>query len=134
MKVKRSKQPKPAVDRVIGRIKMTRVFPAQPSLEVRVIGDVNYLSDPDGDCPLANTRTTGVVFATGSAAMMDCFVHRGASDCKGEIALPALLAVQCTDVAVLVENVHVEVYDIIAPGAVSSLIARDGMKIAGDGL
>jgi hypothetical protein len=122
------KPPNPVGERLVGGIKMTRVFPAQPGLEARVIGDITYGRDPDGDCPLADTQALGAVYAT---AHMDCVTGRGASDCKGKLALPALIPPECTDVGVLVRNAHIAVYDINSPGAVSSLIGRDGLKIKG---
>jgi hypothetical protein len=113
-------------DRVVGKIKMMRVFPGQGGLRARVVGDVTYGADPDGDCPLANTQVPGAIYAESG---MECVTKRGASNCKGILALPGLFLPQCTDVSVLVNNAHVEVYDLAAPGSVSSLIARDGVKI-----
>jgi hypothetical protein len=114
-------------NRAVGKITVTRVFPPQPFLEARVVGDVNYGPDPDGDCPLANTQIPGGVYAS---ARMTCATLGGAANCKGVLAIPALLPPQCTDVAVIVQNAHIEVYDIVAPGTSSSLLARDGVQIA----
>ena len=111
----------------VGRIKMNRVFPAQPALEARVVGDITYGADPDGDCPLANTQALGAVYATSRLA---CHTRGAASDCKGTLALPTLLPAGCTDVGVLVNNAHIQVYDINAPGSPTSLIGRDGLKIS----
>jgi hypothetical protein len=111
----------------VGRIKMNRVFPAQPALEARVVGDITYGADPDGDCPLANTQALGAVYAT---SRMTCHTRGAASDCKGTLALPTLLPAGCTDVGVLVNNAHIQVYDINAPGSPTSLIGRDGLKIS----
>jgi len=122
------KPPSLVGDLDVGRIKMSRVFPAQPALQARVIGDVTYGGDPDGDCPLANSQVLGAVYATSTLA---CVTKRGAANCKGDLALPSLLPSGCTDVGVLVNNAHVEVYDNNAPGSVSSLIGRDGLKISG---
>jgi hypothetical protein len=115
-------------DRQVGKIKMTRVFRPQPFLNARVVGDITYGADPDGDCPLANTQVVGAVYATGTMA---CETKRAAANCKGILALPAFVPGACTDGGVIVTNAHVEVYDINAPGSLSSLIARDGLKIAG---
>jgi hypothetical protein len=112
---------------LVGRIKMRRVFPAQPALQARVIGDITYGADPDGDCPLQNTQALGAIYATAS---LTCITRGGAADCKGDLALPTLLPAACTDVGVLVNNAHIEVYDINAPGSVTSLIGRDGLKIS----
>ena len=113
---------------MVGQIKMSRVFPPQPRLEARVIGDITYGPDPNGNCPLANTQAPGAIYATGG---MDCVTRGGAANCKGILALPALVPPQCTDVSVFVNNAHIAVYDINSPGAVTSLIGRDGLKIAG---
>jgi hypothetical protein len=120
------KPPNAVGERVVGKIKMTRVFPAQPLLQARVIGDITYGSDPDGDCPLANTQAAAAIYATST---MSCVTKKGASNCKGVLALPALFPATCTDVSVLVNNAHILVYDIAAPGTDSSLIGRDGIKI-----
>jgi hypothetical protein len=114
-------------NRAVGKITVTRVFPPQPFLEARVVGDVSYGPDPDGDCPLANTQIPGGVYAS---YRMTCATLGGAANCKGVLAIPALLPPQCTDVGVIVQNAHIEVYDIVAPGTSSSLLARDGVKIA----
>jgi len=107
---------------------MKRVFRPQPELRAQVVGDIAYGGDPDGDCPLANTQVVGAVYATGTMA---CETKRGAANCKGLLALPAFVPSACTDVGVIVTNAHVEVYDINAPGSLSSLIARDGLMIRG---
>ena len=120
------KPPNAVGERVVGKIKMTRVFPVQPLLQARVIGDITYGSDPDGDCPLANTQAAAAIYATST---MSCVAKKGASNCKGIVALPALFPAACTDVSVLVNNAHILVYDIAAPGTDSSLIGRDGIKI-----
>ena len=121
-------QPNAVGERAIGKIKITRVFPPQPVLEARVVGDVSYGPDPDGDCPLANTQVPGAIYAT---ATLSCVTKRGAANCKGILALPSLFPPTCTDVSVLVTNAHVLVYDTIAAGSSSSLIGRDGIKIRG---
>ena len=122
------KPPSAVGDREVGKIKISRVFRPQPRLVAHVVGDISYGGDPDGDCPLANTQVLGAVYATGTLA---CETKRGASNCKGILALPAFLPSMCTDVGVVVTNAHIEVYDINAPGSLSSLIARDGVKIKG---
>jgi hypothetical protein len=122
------KPPSAVGDREVGKIKISRVFRPQPQLIAHVVGDISYGGDPDGDCPLANTQVLGAVYATGTLA---CETKRGASNCRGILALPAFLPSMCTDVGVVVTNAHIEVYDINAPGSLSSLIARDGVKIKG---
>lgn len=128
VRLNRVRQPDTASDTVMGRIKMSRVFPTQPRLEARVIADVSYGRDPDGDCPLAGTQVVDRLFAKSS---MECMKRGGASNCKGDLLLPSLSAPQCTDVAVIAEHLRVEVYDIVAVGTTTSLIARDGLKIIG---
>jgi hypothetical protein len=120
--------PDPVGQRVVGKISVKRVFPPQGGLVARVVGDVSYGPDPDGDCPLANTQVAGAIYAEST---MTCATKRGAANCKGILALPGLFLPSCTDVSVLVNNAHVQVYDLAAPGAVSSLIGRDGLKIRG---
>jgi hypothetical protein len=120
--------PNPVGDRVVGKVKLTRVFRPQPDLRAQVVGDISYGGDPDGDCPLANTQLLGAIYATGT---LDCDTKRAASDCQGILALPTLIPPECTDVGVVVTNAHINVYDNIAPGSLSSLIARDGVKIRG---
>jgi uncharacterized repeat protein (TIGR01451 family) len=126
VKLKGLKQPKLVQSRLVGKVKISRVFPAQATLEARVVADLSYGLDPDGDCPLANTQAIDSVFAT---SQLGCASRGGASNCQGNLALPALLASQCSDVDLIMENVRFEVYDALAPGSVISLIARDGMKI-----
>lgn len=127
-RVKLIRPPKLVGDRVIGKIKMVRVYPPQPFLEARIEGTIHYGPDPDGDCPLANTVVPNGTYATGR---MDCRTKAGAANCKGLLAIPGLFPSQCTDVAVIVENARINVYDINAPGDVTSLIGRDGVKIIG---
>jgi hypothetical protein len=115
-------------NRKVGKVKMSRVFPPQPALEALVIGDITYGADPNGNCALANTQALGAIYAT---ADMTCITRQFAANCKGSLALPALIPPECTDVAVFVRNAHIEVYDINAPGNVTSLIGRDGMMISG---
>jgi hypothetical protein len=122
------KPPNPVGNRVVGKIQISRVFRPQPALVAKVVGDISYGGDPNGDCPLANTQVLGAVYATST---LSCETKRGASNCKGILALPALIPAKCTDVSVVVTNAHVAVYDIAAPGSPSSLIARDGLKIQG---
>jgi hypothetical protein len=127
VRLQRVKQPATATDGVVGTIKMSRVSPAQPHLEARVIADVSYGPDPDGDCPLAGTQVVGAIYAAGSLA---CGTRSGAANCKGDLVLPALSARQCTDVTIVAEHVRIEVYDQRAVGVATSLVARDGVKIA----
>jgi hypothetical protein len=112
---------------VVGTVKMNRVFPAQPLLKAVIVGDVTYGPDPNGNCALANTQALGVTYAT---ADMPCTTRQFASNCKGSLVLPALIPPECTDVGVFVRNAHILVYDINAPGSLSSLIGRDGLKIS----
>lgn len=126
VKLKGIKQPKTVKTRLIGEVKISRVFPAQPTLEARVLAELSYGMDPDGDCPLANTQVAAAVVAT---SQLGCRVSGGASNCQGNFALPTLLAPQCSDVDLIMESVRFEVYDAVAPGSLTSLIARDGLKI-----
>jgi hypothetical protein len=124
-KLKAISQPRVVANRLVGNVKLVRVFPAQATLYARAIADLSYGPDPDGDCALANTQAPATIVAT---SQLGCRLIGRASNCKGNFATSSLLPPECSDVHLIMENVRFEVYDAFAPGSVTSLLARDGLK------
>jgi hypothetical protein len=122
-------QPNAVASRLMGSIKIVRVFPAQTALQGWAIADLFYGPDPNGNCALANTAVPDSIVAT---AQLNCRTSGRASHCRGNFVASTLLPPECSDVHLTMEGVHFEVYDSFAPGSTTSLLARDGLKVFGD--
>jgi hypothetical protein len=133
-RIKRLKQPKLLFNQGVGRIRMINVSPPQPfGLDAQIVGLVSYSSDPDSDCPLANTQT--LVNPLWTATMACVTVSPGLySNCKGLLQYPSSSAIPpatCTDVTFIVENLQAEVYEDGSVGNPAGLIARNGITVLG---
>jgi hypothetical protein len=131
---KRLKQPKLLFNQGVGRIRMLGVSPPQPfGLDAKISGLVSYGSDPDTDCPLANTQTLIDPLFT---ATMTCTttVDGLFSNCKGLLQYPSPSAIPpatCTDATFIVEDIQAEVYEDGSVGNPAGLIARNGIAVIG---
>ena len=131
-RLKKLKQPKLVQNTVVGKIRMQAVTPPQTNLDAIVTGLRSYGSDPDSDCPLANTQVFENPLFTSD---MTCQVAAGglSSNCKGTLQRPPFgnTPPQCSDVTFIVENLDAEVYEDGSIGNPAGLIARNGIAVIG---
>lgn len=126
------KNPKPVGDRRFGKVSITGLDagldPAPATLEAEVTGTRTFGTDPDGDCALESTQTSGV-FGTST---MTCNVSAfGLSRCRGDLFFQDLLPPGCSDVRQTIQDVKIEVYQGGFLGVPTKRIATDGMAILG---
>ena len=133
-RIKRIKQPNlVGPSTAVGKIRMQGVNPPQPNgLQAHLTGLVSYGSDPDSDCPLANTQVLADPLFT---AQMTCVTQSPgiASNCKGLLQLPfgGNTTPPCSDVTFTIENLQAEVYEDGSVGNPAALIARNGIRVIG---
>lgn len=132
VQIKRMKLPKLVNDRRFGRVIISGLdagigtFPA--ALEARISGRRIFGSDPDSDCPLANTETTGEF----GFSNLDCTLSAfNIGRCRGTLSFNNLLAPQCSDVRQTIEDVNVSVYLQGMVGNPAGLLATIGIAIPG---
>jgi hypothetical protein len=133
VQIRRVKNPKPVADRRFGKISIvgldTGLNPFPPFLAAQATGRQVFGSDPDGDCPLANTQSTGVFAeATSLACNVSAF---NLGRCRGPLSFLTLLDARCTDVRRTIEDIRVEVYEGGFVGDPNRLIATNGVAILG---
>jgi hypothetical protein len=124
------KEPKFVTSRFIGKITisgLTTVTIGQ--LEVELEGRRIYGADPDSDCALANTETTGVFGSSTMTCRSNLFANE--SGCRGKLFVDSLQPPECSDVSVHYEDVRVNVYQGGFAGVQSRLIATDGILTLG---
>lgn len=128
VQLKRVRQPKAVSNTEFGRINMNGIAPLPVApLTALVSGKQVYGSDPDFDCPLANTEVNGI-FGTST---MTCIPQGPAAKCRGKLFFAASTPVQCSDVLRTITDITVEVYDSASVGNPNGLIAVPGMAIIG---
>jgi len=124
------RQPKAVTSRLIGKIKLNGLTSVSiPSLDVEVEGTRLYGDDPDSDCPLANTQTTGVFASSTMSCNPNIFANE--SGCRGKLFVGALTPPQCSDVSVYTQDIRVRVYQGGFAGVQNRLIATDGLATLG---
>jgi len=124
-KINNVKQPKPVGNRFFGKIKVTGLTTASLSqLDAEVEGRRIYGADPDSDCPLANTETTGVFGTSTMICRGNVFTNE--SRCSGKLFFDVLTPPECSDVPVHTEDIRVNVYQEGFAGIETYLIATNG--------
>jgi hypothetical protein len=124
-KINNVKQPKPVGNRFFGKIKITGVTSGSLSqLDAEVEGRRIYGVDPDGDCALASTESTGVFGTSTMICRSNVFTNE--SRCSGKLFFDLLTPPECSDVPVHTENIRVNVYEEGFAGVLTGLIATNG--------
>lgn len=132
--LKRTKQPKPLVNRKFGRMRLDGVTSSGPplpaSLDGVLTGRVIFGSDPDTDCAAAGTDMT---LPIGTSSMSCSPGGVGAVKCRGDLVfLSGILDdPNCTDVQVYMQDLVVEIYEDNQVGVETSRIAESGAVILG---
>lgn len=125
-KINNIKQPKPVGNTFFGKIKITGLNSAAlDQLDAEIEGRRIYGADPDGDCPFANTESTGVFGTSTMRCRGNVFTNE--SRCTGKLFFDALTPPQCSDVPVHTENLRVNVYEEGFAGVQTRLIATNGL-------
>jgi hypothetical protein len=132
VQLRRVKNPKPVSDRRFGKVSLggldvgLGVFPAM--MEAQVSGRQIWGPDPDSDCPLANTESTGV-FGT---SLMTCALSAfNLGRCRGDLFFTSLLDPRCSDVRRTIQDIAVGVYESGFAGDPNHLVATGGITILG---
>ena len=130
VRLKKVKEPDPIFSTFIGTIRLQGVLPPQTNLDAVVSARVSYGSDPNGNCPVANTQAVLSPWATSS---LTCTVSEFGflANCHGDLNLASLVPVQCSDVDMIFEDVRTQVYEAGLVGVTTGLIARDGHSATG---
>jgi hypothetical protein len=124
-KINNVKQPKPVGDRFFGKIRITGVTSASLNqLDAEVEGRRIYGADPDNDCALANTETSGVFGTSTMICRGNVFTNE--SRCSGKLFFDQLTPPGCSDVPVHTEEIRVNVYQEGFAGVQTRLIATNG--------
>lgn len=124
------KEPKAVTSRLLGKISMGGLTSVSVStLDVEIEGSRLYGDDPDSDCPLANTKTTGVFASSTMSCRANVFTNE--SGCRGKLFVDDLVAPQCSDVSIHTEDIRVNVYQGGFAGDQSRLVATNGMLTLG---
>jgi hypothetical protein len=132
VQIRRVKMPKPVNDRRFGRIKISGLdaglgtFPS--GLEARISGRRIFGSDPDGDCPMANTETTGDFGFSNLECKLSAF---NVGRCLGTLVFNGLLPPQCSDVRQTIQDLNVSVYLQGMVGNPAGLLATLGVGVVG---
>lgn len=133
--IKRAKQPRMVTNKKLGKVRVTTlqrigvIGPAIPAfLDARLSGTIFYGSDLDAVCPLANTVVSGEF----ASSTMACFVAlNGTANCGGTLFFNNLTAPQCSDVAQVIQDLDIKVYEGGFVGVPERLVATGGMNILG---
>ena len=131
--IKRGKQPRLVTNRKIGKIRLNSVQslggpPIPLSLDARLSGTIFYGSDTGAACPLANTVVTGP-FAT--STMTCAFGPAGDANCSGNIFFINFTDPECSDVAQVIQDIDIEIYEGGFVGVPTRKLATAGMNILG---
>lgn len=122
------KNPKPVGDRRFGKVSITGLDPAPATLEVEVTGTRTFGTDPNSNCALAGSQTSGVF---GTSTMTCNLSDFGLSHCRGDLFFESLLPPGCSDVRQTIQDVKIEVYQGGFLGDSTKRIATDGIAILG---
>jgi hypothetical protein len=132
VQLRRVKNPKPVGDRRFGKVSIGSldvglgVFPT--TMEAQVSGRQIWGPDPDGDCPQANSESTGV-FGT---SLMTCALSAfNLGRCRGDLFFTTLLDPRCSDVRLTIQDIDVGVYEAGFAGDPNRLVATGGIAILG---
>jgi len=83
VRLRRLTQRRMVTNLIVGKVTISRVFPARARLEARLTADLSYGPDPDSDCLLANTQLLGSTVATST---LNCHIGQGTSSCQGTLS------------------------------------------------
>jgi hypothetical protein len=114
----------------IGRIVLQEVSPPQTTMQAQLSATLTYGTDPNGDCPQANSQVTVSPWAT-SSLTCDPPLFEFYAPCRGDLHVTAVTAPQCADVDVVVDNITAEVFEGGFLGDPSRRIALDGLARGG---
>ncbi len=132
VQIRAVKNPKPVGDRRFGRVSIvgldSGLNPGPPTLDAVVSGTQVFGTDPDADCPLANTQVTGVFGTSTMHCNLSAFNY---GRCRGDLFFTSLLPQECSDVRRTIQNFSVEVYDGGFAGDPTRRIATIGALILG---
>jgi hypothetical protein len=124
-KINNVRQPKPVGNRFFGKVKITGVTSGSLSqLDAEIVGRRIYGDDPDSDCALANTQTTGVFGTSTMICRGNTFTNE--SKCGGKLFFDLLTPGECSAVPVHTEDIRVNVYQEGFAGVETKLIATNG--------
>ena len=132
VQLRRVKNPKPVGDRRFGKVSIGSldvglgIFPA--TMEAQVSGRRVWGSDPDLDCPLANTESSGLF---GTSLMTCTLAAFNIGRCRGDIFFTSLLDPRCSDVRQTFQDIQIGVYEAGFAGDPAHLVATAGMAILG---
>jgi hypothetical protein len=130
--LRRVKNPKPVGDRRFGKVSIGSldvglgVFPT--TMEAQISGRRVWGTDPDGDCPQANSESTGLF---GTSLMTCTLAAFNLGRCRGDLFFTTLLDPRCSDVRQTFQDIQVGVYEAGFAGDPTHLIATAGVAILG---
>lgn len=132
VQLRRVKNPKPVGDRRFGKIGIVGLdvglgtFP--PTLDAQVSGRQVWGDDPDGDCPDANSESTGLFGTSSMSCNLSAF---NLGRCRGNLFFTSLLDPRCSDVRRTIQDISIEIYEGGFVGDDTRLIATTGMAVLG---
>lgn len=128
VRIRKIKQPDPVFSSYIGTVSLQGIIPPRANLSAAMSARVSYGTDPNGNCPLANTQAVLNPWATSSLTCTESSYSFFSfyTGCRGDLNLVALVPPECSDVDLIVEDIRTEVFEAGMVGVTASLIARDG--------